>query len=115
MHMAAVILSLVLAVAMLASGFMKLIKAPRIVCMMEPLGVPAARLPLLGSLQIAGTIGLIAGIFLPPLGVAAAIGLVLYFAGAIVAHIRANDRAVQGAVLFLALSVATLIVLLVAA
>ncbi|MBF4577545.1 DoxX family protein [Frondihabitans sp. VKM Ac-2883] len=114
MQIAAVILSLVLALAMLASGVMKLIRAPRIVAMMEPLGVPAARLPLLGSLQIAGTVGLIIGIWFPPLGIAAVIGLVLYFAGAIIAHRRAHDRAMQGAVLFLVLSAATLTVLLAA-
>lgn len=115
MLLTAIILSIVLAAAMLASGFMKLIRAPRIVAMMEPLGVPAARLPLLGALQVAGTVGLIVGLFFHPLAVAAAVGLVLYFAGAIVAHLRAHDRDVQGAALFLALSVATLVVLLIAA
>lgn len=114
MQIAAVVLSLVLALAMLASGFMKLIRAPRIVGMMEPLGVPAARLPVLGSLQVAGTAGLAIGLWFPPLGIAAAIGLVFYFTGAVTAHLRAHDRAMQGAVLFLVLSAATLIVLLAA-
>ncbi|MBM3715876.1 MAG: DoxX family protein [Actinobacteria bacterium] len=100
---------------MLANGTMKVIKAPQIVAQMEPLGVPAARLPLLGALQIAGAAGLAVGLLIHPLGVAAAIGLVLYFAGAIVTHLRAHDRAVQGAVFFLALSVATLVVLLISA
>ncbi len=35
--------------------------------------------------------GLVAGIWYPPLGIAAAIGLVLYFVGAIGAHLRKND------------------------
>ena len=40
------------------------------------------------------------------------LGLVLYFAGAIVAHLRARDPAMQGAAAFLALAVATTAVLL---
>lgn len=114
MLLAAHILSLVLALAMVASGFMKLIRAPRIVQMMEPVGVPASRLPILGALQIAAAIGLIGGIWFPLLGIAAGIGLVLYFIGAVIAHIRAHDPAKQGAIMFLALSVATLIVLVLA-
>lgn len=111
MHVAAFVLSLILALAMLASGFMKLIRAPRIVEMMEPLGVPASRLPLLGALQIGGTAGLIAGIWFPPLAISASIGLVLYFMGALIAHLRARDTAMQGAILFFGLSTATFVVL----
>jgi hypothetical protein len=39
---------------------------------------------------------------------------VVYFAGAVVAHLRARDRDVQGAVVLLVLAVATLVVLLLA-
>jgi len=112
MPIAAVVLSVVLGLAMLASGTMKIIRSPRIVDLMEAVSVPASRLPLLGALQVASTVGLVTGIWFPPLGIAAAVGLVLYFGGAIIAHVRAHDPNWQGAASFLALSAATLIVLL---
>jgi uncharacterized protein involved in cysteine biosynthesis len=57
----------------------------------ERLGVPASwQLPL-GLLLAAGSGGLIAGIILPAIGIAAASGLVLYFVCAAGAHIKAHD------------------------
>jgi hypothetical protein len=62
----------------------------------------------LGTVLAAGAIGLLAGLALPPLGLAAAIGLVLYFVCAIGAHVRAHDRGVGGAVFFLILAACAL-------
>lgn len=108
MHVAALILSIVLGLAMLASGTMKLVRAPRIVALMAAVNVTPPQLTILGALQVASTIGLIAGIlWFTPLAIAASIGLILYFAGAIVAHVRAGDPAMQGAIAFLLLAVAT--------
>jgi uncharacterized membrane protein YphA (DoxX/SURF4 family) len=111
MHIAALILSIVLGLAMLASGLMKLIRAPRIVSLMAAVHVTPPQLTVLGALQVASTIGLIAGIWFPPLAIAASIGLVLYFTGAIVAHVRAGDPAMQGAIMFLLLAIATVFTL----
>lgn len=61
-----------------------------------------------GSLLAAGAIGLLAGIALPALGAAAAIGLVLYFICAVGAHVRARDNGFGGAVFFLVLAAAAL-------
>ena len=44
----------------------------------------------LGTLKAAGALGLLVGIGVPPIGVAAAIGLVLFFVGAIAVVIRAR-------------------------
>jgi hypothetical protein len=56
-------------------------------------GVPAGFLPLLGTLKAAGALGLIAGLLrFHFLGVAAAAGLVLFFAGAIGVHLRAREH-----------------------
>jgi len=110
-HVAALILSVLLGLAMLASGTMKLIRAPRIVSLMAAVDVTPPQLTVLGALQVASTIGLVAGIWFPPLAIAAAIGLVLYFTGAIVAHVRAGDSAMQGAIAFLALALATTVTL----
>ncbi|MFF3574265.1 DoxX family protein [Nocardia jiangxiensis] len=53
--------------------------------------VPAWAVPYLATLKLAGALGLVAGlIWLPWLGVAAGVGLILFFVGAVVAHIRAR-------------------------
>jgi hypothetical protein len=62
-----------------------------------------------GSLLAAGAIGLGAGLAVPALGNAAALGLVLYFTCALGAHIRVRDRGVGGAVFFLLLAACTLV------
>ncbi len=54
-------------------------------------GVPARALPYLATLKLAGAIGLVAGLAgLRWLGVAAGVGLLLFFVGAVVAHVRAR-------------------------
>lgn len=53
-------------------------------------GVPHAWWNRLGLAKAAGAIGLIAGLWIPVIGVAAGIGLVLYFAGAVVTVLRAH-------------------------
>ncbi|MDG3011298.1 DoxX family protein [Rhodococcus sp. D2-41] len=51
-------------------------------------GAPRTWLLPLGALKTAGAVGLLMGIAVPALGVAAAIGLVLFFVCAVAAHIR---------------------------
>jgi hypothetical protein len=62
-----------------------------------------------GILLAAGAAGLLVGFGVPVVGMAAAVGLVLYFVGALSAHLRAHDRGIGGAVTFLVLAVAALI------
>ncbi len=111
MHIAALILSILLAVAMLQSGVMKFVRPAWIRQFAEAVHLTTSQLTMLGSLQIAATAGLLWGIWFPPFAIAAAIGLVLYFGGAILAHIRSGDRNMLGAIVFLALSIATSVVL----
>ncbi|MEW2356026.1 DoxX family protein [Spirillospora sp. NPDC029432] len=62
----------------------------------EPLaqyGVPRSWWPWLGTAKAAGAAGLVAGLFVPAIGVAAAIGLVLYFTGAVITVLRARSFA----------------------
>jgi hypothetical protein len=59
----------------------------------ETIGVPLGLLPVLGALLVAGGIGLVVGIFRPKIGVAAGVGLVLYFLGAMLAHVVVGDWA----------------------
>lgn len=69
--------------------------------------VPARAVPYLATLKLAGAAGLVVGLLaLPWLGVAAGIGLTLFFVGAIAAHIRArvfHNIAFPGFYLLLAL------------
>ncbi|WP_026931339.1 DoxX family protein [Glycomyces tenuis] len=53
-------------------------------------GVPRSAWPWLGAAKTAGAIGLVVGLFVPFIGVAAAIGLILYFTGALITVLRAR-------------------------
>ncbi len=54
-------------------------------------GVPPSWLPVLGALKAAGAAGLVLGMAgVRPVGIAAATGLVLFFVGAVAAHVRAR-------------------------
>lgn len=71
-------------------------------------GVPRKWVPVLGLLLAAGTAGLLAGLAVPLLGTLAAAGLVLYFIGAIIAHLRVGSRNIVGGIMFLVTAVAVL-------
>nr|WP_203616143.1 DoxX family protein [Streptomyces sp. SID13726] len=71
-------------------------------------GIPRKFVPVLGTLLAAGTVGLLAGFAVPVLGTLAAAGLVLYFIGAIIAHLRVGSRDIVGGIVFLATAVAAL-------
>jgi hypothetical protein len=70
----------------------KIRRDPAIVkVIVETVGVPAKYLMPLAVCEIAGASGLMAGIWWPLLGVAAGTGLVIYFVGAVVSHLRVGD------------------------
>jgi hypothetical protein len=92
-------------------GIGGLTKAGFVVKNAAEVGVASSWVPLLGALKTAGAIGLVMGLFgVPIIGTAAAAGLVVFFIGAIVAHVRARvlySLAFPG--FFLALAVASLV------
>ncbi|MFE4759064.1 DoxX family protein [Streptomyces mirabilis] len=49
------------------------------------------RLPL-AAVKLAGALGLLVGAFYRPLGIAAAVGVVIFFVGAAFAHVRVKDN-----------------------
>jgi hypothetical protein len=53
-------------------------------------GVPRAWWPWLGTAKALGSVGLVIGLWLPSVGVAAAVGLALYFLGAVLTVLRAR-------------------------
>jgi hypothetical protein len=78
---------------------------------MSTLGVPESSLPILGMLKAAGAAGLLIGIGVPLIGIAAAAGLVVFFIGAVIAHLRAHDYSLGRGVpvVLLLLAVAALV------
>ncbi|KAB1931762.1 DoxX family protein [Micromonospora sp. ALFpr18c] len=72
--------------------------------------VPRSWLPFLGMALAAGSLGLLAGFAVPLLGTLAAAGLVLYFIGALIAHLRVGSRHLVGWAVFFVTVVTTLTV-----
>jgi DoxX-like family len=101
---------LVLAAIVAFSGVGKLRRDPYIVKVIhEVVGVPMNYFPLPAACEFAGTVGLVLGIRWPLLGIAAATGLVTYFVGAVVSHLRVGDaKGVGPAAFILTLSAAAL-------
>ncbi len=91
MFIAYAIVAIVLSLALLGSAAAKLTKHPKVAGTLEVVGVPPSRWPVLAGLEIAGAVGLVVGLWAPALGVAAGVGVVLYFLGAVVAHLRVDD------------------------
>jgi hypothetical protein len=86
------------------------LRSPWVVENMTSVGLEPSSVYPLGLLKTAGAVGLLVGIALPALGVAAAIGLVLFFIGAITAHVRAREFAtIPFPGMFLVLAVASLV------
>src|SRR5438045_7380953 len=82
----------VFTVMLTMSARMKLVRDPVAVEVIGGVvGVPLNLFPVLALLEIAGAVGLLAGIALRPLGVAAAACLVVYFVAAVTSHLRKRD------------------------
>jgi DoxX-like family len=72
--------------------------------------VPESWITMLGTLNAAAALGLLLGLVgVPLVGTAAAIGLIMYFVGAIITHLRARDYSIGPAAAFLLLAVAALV------
>lgn len=92
MYIAYAVLAVVLSALLTMSARAKLTGDERIIeGIVTKLGVPQRMLPVLAGFELAGAAGLLIGLAYGPLGVAAAVGVVLYFIGAVGAHIRRSD------------------------
>lgn len=91
MFTAYAVVATLLALALTASATFTLLRNPAVISNMHRLGVPDSWLPRLAALKAAGAIGLVAGLWVAPLGIAAATGVTLYFIGAVITHLRAKD------------------------
>ena len=91
MFVAYTIVGSVLALALLGSAYAKLTRNKQIVAGLTGIGVPLGMFPFLATCEAAGAIGLLIGLGYAPLGIAAATGVVVYFIGAVGAHLRKRD------------------------
>ncbi|GHF94550.1 DoxX family protein [Streptomyces filamentosus] len=85
--------TVVTAVAAFMAGFSGAAVLFRAKFVVEPLaayGVPRSWWNVLGLLKLAGAAGLVVGFWVPVIGAAAAVGVVLYFAGAVITVVRAK-------------------------
>jgi hypothetical protein len=114
---ALVITTVLLALIAVNSAVMKLRKSEQVLATIHgTVGVPMRFLPVLAALEIAGAIGIVAGLRIEPLGIAAAAGLTAYFIGAVLGHLRVSDTKGSAMPLVpLALSVAVLVLRIVTA
>ena len=104
-----VVVTVLFALMTAFSALMKIRQDPKVVKIIhETVGVPMKFFPHLAACEIAGALGLIIGIWSPPLGLTAGSCLVIYFIAAIVSHLRVGDFKGIGAAGFMfGLSVAS--------
>jgi len=110
MNAAYLLITLLFAAMVAFSGLGKIRRDPRIVRVIhEVIGVPLKYFSLLAACEFAGALGLVLGIWWPSMGVAASIGLILYFVCATVSHLRVGDvKGIGPAVFMLAMAAGAL-------
>jgi DoxX-like family len=86
-----IVLSVLLAAALLGSGAAKLAAAKQSIEIRDRLGVAAGLWRGIGVLEVAAAVGLAVGLAVPAFGIAAAVGLVLLLIGAIATHARSHE------------------------
>src|SRR5690242_10326173 len=109
MHSAYIVITLLAAVANGYAACLNFVGAESVTAVADRLQLSRTWMIPFGTLLAAGAAGLLIGFVVPVLGEAAAIGLILYFACALSAHIRARDVHIGGAISFLVLAVAALV------
>jgi hypothetical protein len=90
MHSVYLIVVVLAAAANIYAGISDFTRPNWLLANIERLGVADHWLPTLGVLKLLGAFGLLAGVAVPQIGIAAAAGLVVYFVGALVTVLRAH-------------------------
>jgi hypothetical protein len=110
MYTTYIVITLTTAVFTAGIAVADLVPAGFVLANSAEVGVPRSWLRPLAAVKLAGAAGLVVGLrTAPALGIAAAVGLVLFFVGAVITHLRAHvvyNIAFPGA--YLCLSAATL-------
>jgi len=108
MFTAYLIVTVLAAAANIFSATCDFVRYTKVSIAMAKAGVPESWMTTLGILKAAGAVGLLVGIGMPLIGIAAAVSLVLFFVGAIITHLRGRDYSLGPAIVFLLLAVAAL-------
>jgi DoxX-like family len=90
MSSASLVVTVMAAAATSAAAAVDFARAEWVLANMTRLGIPHSWLFPLGALKAAGALGLLVGIGIRAIGIAASIGLVLYFIGAVFTVLRAR-------------------------
>lgn len=111
MHTAYLVITILFAIMVAFSGVGKIRRNPHQVRVIhETVGVPLKFFSLLAGCEFGGAVALLVGIGRPPLGVAGGVGLVFYFVGAVVSHLRVRDfKGIGSAVCMLAVAAGALV------
>ena len=103
-----IVVTIFAAAANIFSATLDFIRYKPILINMAKVGVSESWITTLGVLKAAGALGLLIGIGVPAVGIAAAAGLVLFFIAAIITHLRGHDYSFGLAIVFLLLAIAAL-------
>jgi hypothetical protein len=107
-HIAYIVITILAALANGYAASMNFVGAESVKVVSDRVQVSQRWMVPFGILLASGALGLLIGFAVPALGIAAGIGLVLYFICALSAHIRVRDSGIAGAVTFLVMVVAAL-------
>ncbi|MCG6499607.1 DoxX family protein [Kitasatospora sp. A2-31] len=91
MSVAYVVLAVVSALWVGFSGFSLARRAEFVTQPLVEYGVPRSWWTPLALAKLAGAAGLLVGLAIPAIGIAAAVGLILYFLGAVITNVRARS------------------------
>jgi hypothetical protein len=91
-NVALVVIAVLAAAPFVVFGSAKIAKKLEMPQRARHLGFSTSAYQLIGLAELAGAMGLLVGLALTPVGIAAACGLLLLVVGAVVAHLRAGDR-----------------------
>jgi hypothetical protein len=97
MDTATVVVTILLAALFTFAASIKLLGVSQSLAVRDHLGVKPLQWRLIGACELAGVAGVLVGLMWAPIGIAAAIGLVLLSIGALAFHIRASDSVVDTA------------------
>ena len=87
-----IVVGALVVLASIGSGFAKFSRVPAVMSSMESVGVKRNQIPFLASLEVAGGVGVVVGVWVPILGVVSSACLALYFVGAVASHLAKKHR-----------------------
>jgi uncharacterized membrane protein YphA (DoxX/SURF4 family) len=111
MNIFLIIFSSLMGLASAMSAMGKLTKMAQTLDTLKSVGVKPSQVNLLAILELLGALGLLVGIWIPAAGQLAALGLVIYFTVAAIAHLRASHevRQILPALFLMVVSLVTLV------